>query len=302
MGYVGNQTTTAFTSMAKQDITGDGGTGYTLDHAVANAQEIEVFVNNVRQEPGTAYTVSGTTLTMTGNVASTDDFYVVYQGKAIQTSVPGDNTVTTAMLQDSSVATAKIADTAVTAGKLATSLDMQNITLKGGTNNAITVDSSGIVDLPNTKIYALFRNTTNVTSGGNITAWEVPDTGITAANIGDTFTHSSGVWTFPRTGVYRVIGNAGVRNTSGDSLTAAVLQTTSDSGSNYVTIAYQACGSNDTTNEDGNLYLEVLVNITNTTTQKIQMGATSVGGSSIVYGDSTYNRTTISFEWMAPAQ
>ena len=99
MGYVGNQTTTAFTSMAKQDITGDGGTGYTLDHAVANAQEIEVFVNNVRQEPGTAYTVSGTTLTMTGNVASTDDFYVVYQGKAIQTSVPGDNTVTTAMLQ-----------------------------------------------------------------------------------------------------------------------------------------------------------------------------------------------------------
>ena len=27
MGYVGNQTTTAFTSMAKQDITGDGGTG-----------------------------------------------------------------------------------------------------------------------------------------------------------------------------------------------------------------------------------------------------------------------------------
>ena len=70
MGYVGNQTTTAFTSMAKQDITGNGGTGYTLDHAVANAQEIEVFVNNVEQEPGTAYTVSGTTLTMTGNVAS----------------------------------------------------------------------------------------------------------------------------------------------------------------------------------------------------------------------------------------
>lgn len=86
MGYVGNQTTTAFTSMAKQDITGDGGQNYTLSHAVANAQEIEVFVNNVRQEPGVAYTVSGTALSMTGNVASTDDFYVVYQGKAVQTA------------------------------------------------------------------------------------------------------------------------------------------------------------------------------------------------------------------------
>ena len=185
---------------------------------------------------------------------------------------------------------------------MASILNVDKVRATGSTTDGLTVDSNGIVDMPNTKIYALFRNTTNLTAGGDITAWEVPDTGITAANIGETFTHSSGVWTFPRTGVYRVIGNAGIRNTSGDSLTAAVLQTTSDSGSNYVTIAYQACGSNGSNNEDGNLYLEVLVNITNTTTQKIKMGATSVGASSILYGDSTYNRTTISFEWMAPAQ
>ena len=86
MAYIGNVPADKYTTFDKQTITGDGGTGYTLDHAVANAQEIEVFVNNVRQEPGVAYTVSGTTLTMTGNVASTDDFYVVYQGKAIQTT------------------------------------------------------------------------------------------------------------------------------------------------------------------------------------------------------------------------
>ena len=98
MGYVGNQTTNAFTSMDKQDITGNGGTSYTLSHAVANAQEIEVFVNNVRQEPGVAYTVTGTALTMTGNVESTDDFYVVYQGKAVQTVVPPDGSVTSAKL------------------------------------------------------------------------------------------------------------------------------------------------------------------------------------------------------------
>ena len=144
-------------------------------------------------------------------------------------------------------------------------------------NTALTVDSNGIVDMPNTKIYAIFRNTTNLTSNGTITAWEVPDTGITAANIGGTFTHSSGVWTFPRTGVYRVIGNAGIRNTSGDSVTAAIIETTSDSGSNYVMIAYSAGGSSSSSNDDSNLYLEVLVNITNTTTQKIRMGATSIG-------------------------
>ena len=95
MAYIGNQASTAFTSMAKQDITGDGGQNYTLAHAVTNAQEIEVFVNNVRQEPGVAYTVSGTALAMTGNVASTDDFYVVFQGKAVQTAThPSDRALT----------------------------------------------------------------------------------------------------------------------------------------------------------------------------------------------------------------
>ena len=86
MAYIGNIPAEAYTSFDKQTITGDGGASYTLDHAVANEQEIEVFVNNVRQEPSVAYTVSGTALTMTGNVASTDDFYVVFQGKAIQTT------------------------------------------------------------------------------------------------------------------------------------------------------------------------------------------------------------------------
>lgn len=83
--YIGAEPAAGFATLDRQTITGDGGTGYTLDHAVANENEIEVFVNNVRQEPGTAYTVSGTTLTMTGNVAASDDFYVVFQGKALQT-------------------------------------------------------------------------------------------------------------------------------------------------------------------------------------------------------------------------
>lgn len=98
MGYVGNQTSNSYSSMDKQTITGNGGASYTLTHAVANAQEIEVFVNNVRQEAGVAYTVAGTALSMTGNVASTDDFYVIYQGKALQTVVPPDGSVTNAKI------------------------------------------------------------------------------------------------------------------------------------------------------------------------------------------------------------
>lgn len=118
MGYVGNQTTTAYTSMTKQDITGDGTSNYTLSHAVANANEIEVYINNVRQEPTTAYSASGTALTMTGTVASSDNFYVVFQGKAVGTVTPPDGSVSTAKIADSAVSTAKLADNSVTSAKI----------------------------------------------------------------------------------------------------------------------------------------------------------------------------------------
>lgn len=93
MPYIGNQFNDNFSSLAKQSITGNGGANYVLSTPVANANEIEVFVNNVRQEPLVAYTVTDTSLAMTGNVASTDDFYVVYQGKAVQTTIPPDDSV-----------------------------------------------------------------------------------------------------------------------------------------------------------------------------------------------------------------
>ena len=162
MGYVGNEPSVNFTSFAKQDITGDGTANYTLTYAVANANEIEVFVNNVRQEPSIAYTVSGTALTMTGNVASTDDFYVIYLGKALQTTVP----------PDASVSTAKIADSAVTSAKLDTNiavsgtLDVSGAFTSQGiddnaTSTAITVDESQNVILSSNEPTLFLKDSNN---------------------------------------------------------------------------------------------------------------------------------------------
>ena len=91
MAYLGNTPAARFSSMQYQDLTGGTGTSFTLDHAVGNEQEIEVFVNNVRQEPSVAYTVSGTALTMTGSIVATDVFYVVFQGLAQQTATHPSN-------------------------------------------------------------------------------------------------------------------------------------------------------------------------------------------------------------------
>ena len=87
MPYIGNNLATQFQAFATQTITGDGSTGYTLDRAVANGKELLVYINNVKQEEGSSksYTASGTTITFSAAVASTDSCYVVFLGSAVQT-------------------------------------------------------------------------------------------------------------------------------------------------------------------------------------------------------------------------
>jgi hypothetical protein len=93
MPFLGVQPTDTFAAVAKQTITGDGSTTYTLTHSVASANDLAVFVNNVRQEPTTAYSASGTSITFTEAIASTDSCYVVYIARTFQTLSPPDNSV-----------------------------------------------------------------------------------------------------------------------------------------------------------------------------------------------------------------
>ena len=95
MSYVGNPLANAFSSRVKQDLTGQSGTSFTLSHAVSHANDLSVYINHVRQEPTTAYSVNGTTLTTTGSVAGTDDFYIIYDELAVQSiSHPSDQAMT----------------------------------------------------------------------------------------------------------------------------------------------------------------------------------------------------------------
>ena len=91
--YLGNQPALSYTSFAKQDFTTSVTTSYTLDNPVANANELALFINFVRQEPTTAYSASGTSLTLTSATSASDDMYCVYLGKAVQTVNPPNASV-----------------------------------------------------------------------------------------------------------------------------------------------------------------------------------------------------------------
>ena len=108
MAYIGNRSDSAFTSLLKQDLTGASGTSLTLTHAVANANDIALYINNVRQEPTYAYSASGTSLTLTAATAGTDDMYCIYLGRAVGTINPASGSVGTSQLADGSVSLAKL--------------------------------------------------------------------------------------------------------------------------------------------------------------------------------------------------
>ena len=98
MAYVGTpiDTTNQFQSLQGKRFSGDGSTtAFTLDIAPSSVFDIEVFVENVRQDPNSAYSINGTTLTFTGAPSSgTNNIYVVHQAKAVGTiDVPASSVV-----------------------------------------------------------------------------------------------------------------------------------------------------------------------------------------------------------------
>jgi len=156
MPYLGSTPNASFSSRTKQDFTANGSTtAFTLSSAVASPNDIEVFVGNVRQEPTDAYTVNGTTLTMSEAPATGLNFYVVFKGVEENSVVPADGTISNAKLANDSVSTAKLADDSVTGAKIENNptiagtlgvtggLKVGTIKEATGTNTAINIDSTG---------------------------------------------------------------------------------------------------------------------------------------------------------------
>ena len=140
MPFLGTTPTQGFVGAnPKQSFTANGSTTvFTLTHPVANANDLEVFVGNVRQEPTAAYSAAGTTLTMTEAPDTGLNFYVINKSQAQVTTSIGAN----------SVSTDKIVNNAVTVGKLATSgtlpaLNASAITHTGGLKSTQVFNTAG---------------------------------------------------------------------------------------------------------------------------------------------------------------
>ena len=89
MSFIGNVPAESYTTVVKDTFSGnDSTTDFTLS-IPATTNSVEVFVENVQQEPTDAYTIAGTTLSFTAApVTGTDNIYVIHRGPAVQQVVP----------------------------------------------------------------------------------------------------------------------------------------------------------------------------------------------------------------------
>jgi hypothetical protein len=95
MSYIGNTSTTQAFTPAVDYFSGNASTtAFTLSKTIASVAQVQVTVANVPQNPSSAYTISGQTLTFTSAPPSgTNNIYVYYTSPITQVIAPGQNTV-----------------------------------------------------------------------------------------------------------------------------------------------------------------------------------------------------------------
>ena len=241
----------------------NGGVNFT---SYDNVNQFLVSLNGILQSPTDSLTVSGSTLTFASNLSTGDviDFVMVL-GNTLDIGTPSDNTVSLAKLT-------------ATGTKDAT-------TFLRGDNSFAEVPAGGIT------MADQWRITANHTTSGTITSnWErVDNTGW--GGIGTGMTESSGVFTFPSTGVYSIRFTCQGNGVDNDNINGYIQVTVNNA--DYTDVA--RANYSTTAGEFNASSTEFLFDVTNVTTHKARMKADSIDAGSAVVGSTSESQTFVTF-------
>lgn len=136
------------------------------------------------------------------------------------------------------------------------------------------------------------------TGNATITAWaRVTQTGW--SKVGTGMSHSSGVFTFPSTGLYKVSLFAQFRDDGDDNMAADIQVTTNNS--TYASVIQALSG--ETSAQNSASAVSYFVNVTDTSNVKVRFISDSIDASSYIIGwVSDKIRTNVMFERLADAQ
>ena len=190
-------------------------------------------------------------------------------------------------------------------------LKVSNIETSSG-SGTITIGASGeTVDLSNGTITGItqgvteadvFRLTADISAtNGDITSNLERADNSSFSKIGTGMSESSGIFTFPSTGLYQIIVSGTFLINSSD-LIAELLANVTINNSSYddifqVQSGYEGSNSKYETNTNSGF-----VNVTDTSNVKIKFTTGSFAGSTLLKGDTNYNRTSFTFIRLGDSQ
>ena len=116
------------------------------------------------------------------------------------------------------------------------------------------------------------------------------------SEIGSGMSQSSGVFTFPATGIWLIIAQLSVYSDNHSQKNNMQIQYTSDNGSNWVTNANMAQGIYDQGSDSyGAVSCSVLLDITNVSNDKVKFNFSAGQGGETCQGHTVYNHTHFVF-------
>ena len=283
MSYIGRQPTVGNFQICDAISVVNGQAAYTMQVGSVNvipqsANHMIVSLNGTIQKPNSSFTVSGSTITFASNLVTNDviDFIQIL-GDVLDLGVPSDATVTTAKLADSSVSLAKLT---------ATGTKSSSTFLRGDN----TFAGAGITEADQWRLTANLAGNNFITSN-----LERSDT-YGAGYIGTGMSQSSGVFTFPSTGIWKVEFNPNYRLNGDTRVIEAKIYTTPDN-STYNVAAFantfiQQTESNETA---ASTYLQINFDVTNTSNDKVKFYSEYTNQSTLMKGSTSGNWTTMTF-------
>ena len=157
------------------------------------------------------------------------------------------------------------------------------------------IHSNG-VEVSSQKMVDHWRMPSHTTAGAEatITAWSQVSTAYSApGRMGSSMSVSSGIWTFPQTGIYNINATFNIYiGASNDTLAQVIMKVTDNGGSNYQNTALWRTGSLD----DGihqSITNNYIMDVDNTSNVKFYFDTGSMSADSYVAGQSDYSTSSV---------
>ena len=249
-------------------------------------------VDKIDPQSGTALEIgtSGDTVTIPSGVT--------LDASNATTSLPATVVTTTGTqtLTNKSIATTQLtgtitpSDSTVSLAKLTATGTKSSSTFLRGDNTFQEVPAGGITEAD------MFRLTTYKTGDGDITANLERVDDASFSKIGTGMTESSGIFSFPSTGLYQVSSNSTFNSVSGDNCKMNIKGTIDNSSYDDLAVGISH-GSGENTGVS-----TAFLNVTNVSNVKVKFTLSSMSGSSSLQGSTVYSITSFIFIRLGDSQ